>query len=514
MARIIVFLLAVVALAFAKALQQQDEQVQYRLPWRRPASHDPKKHVRTTANLIATVKRSKKMIADMVHHRKELAEAAGKVVAHAWFNKHTRDLTTEEEDPTPAPAPLTEAEKEEKIIEDGGSDDVARADGTEASDPSSEPPAEAPPSSSTERVPNRTIKTDAAELAKLKAEEKAKMLKEMPGNYLHDKMDARAKKQFKRSPLARGAALSSKCNSRCAAKSGCNVRCQLSRDRYQLAVAKATFKKDYVNPVKYVNNNSTHKSWAKNPSQNQRFYSGEAAIGACNRRCEDAKKNYQKARLMYMKTFHTKCQNGHIKNTDTLNGKPLSDQGNPSGDTPGDITTKGGYAGVGAGRPLGKAGAGQVNFPNFQKYNWKDCPSYENQAQKSSASNPVTHDPDRQKSWSSANKEEQAEAAKEAEAKAKEMRERQEQIIASSSGASASSSSSSSSSSSGDTSGDTSGDSSGDSSGDTSGDSSGDTSSGDTPATDDANKDATKTTKASSSKSSRRGLSSFLRGNA
>ena len=78
-----------------------------------------------------------------------------------------------------------------------------------------------------------------------------------------------------------------------------------------------------------------------------------------------------------MKTFHEPCQNGHIKNTGTYKGKPLSDQGNPSGDTPGDKTTIGGYGGVAKGRPLGSPGAGQINWPNSAKYNWRSqCKSY------------------------------------------------------------------------------------------------------------------------------------------
>jgi hypothetical protein len=82
-----------------------------------------------------------------------------------------------------------------------------------------------------------------------------------------------------------------------------------------------------------------------------------------------------------MKIFHEPCQNGHIKNTGSLNGKPLSDQGNPSGDTPGDKTTIGGYGGSAKGRPLGAPGAGQINWPNSAKYNWRTaCKSYENQS--------------------------------------------------------------------------------------------------------------------------------------
>jgi hypothetical protein len=89
-----------------------------------------------------------------------------------------------------------------------------------------------------------------------------------------------------------------------------------------------------------------------------------------------------------MKTFHENCQNGHIKNTGTLNGKPLSDQGNPSGDTPGDKTSVGGYGGVAKGRPLGAPGAGQINWPNYAKYNWRtDCKSYNNQGKTSSGKN-------------------------------------------------------------------------------------------------------------------------------
>ena len=46
--------------------------------------------------------------------------------------------------------------------------------------------------------------------------------------------DANYRKQFARSKLARGSALSKGCNSRCAAKTPCNERCQQARDRYQL----------------------------------------------------------------------------------------------------------------------------------------------------------------------------------------------------------------------------------------------------------------------------------------
>ena len=167
-----------------------------------------------------------------------------------------------------------------------------------------------------------------------------------------------------RSKLARGSALSKKCNSRCAVKTSCNKRCQLARDRYQLELAKKTYKK---NNVKQYTTSQI----------NQRAYSGQVENGACNARCQAAKTRYQKQRTQYMKTFHVPCQNGHIKNTGTYQGKPLSDQGNPSGDTPGDKTTVGGYGGVAKGRPLGAPGAGQINWPNYAKYNWRtDCKSY------------------------------------------------------------------------------------------------------------------------------------------
>ena len=55
---------------------------------------------------------------------------------------------------------------------------------------------------------------------------------------IHAITDNRFNKQFARSKLARGSALSSKCNSRCSAKTPCNKRCQLARDRYQLDLAK------------------------------------------------------------------------------------------------------------------------------------------------------------------------------------------------------------------------------------------------------------------------------------
>jgi len=181
---------------------------------------------------------------------------------------------------------------------------------------------------------------------------------------LHATTDAKYKKQFARSKLARGSALSKKCNSRCSAKTPCNKRCQLARDRYQLSLAKAKYKKDNV--VKYTST-----------QLNQRYYSGQVSKEKCNSRCQAAKVRYQKQRIQYMKTFHEPCQNGHIKNTGTLNGKPLSDQGNPSGDTPGDKTTIGGYGGVAKGRPLGAPGAGQINWSNSAKYNWRtECKSY------------------------------------------------------------------------------------------------------------------------------------------
>jgi hypothetical protein len=184
---------------------------------------------------------------------------------------------------------------------------------------------------------------------------------------LHATTDHNFNKQFQRSKLARGAAVSKKCNSRCSAKIECNKRCQLARDRYQLKLAKDVYKKNNVK--KYTTSEI-----------NQRSYSGQVEKGACNARCKAAKTRYQRERTQYMKTFHEPCQNGHIKNTGTLNGKPLSDQGNPSGDTTGDKTTVGGYGGVANGRPLGAPGAGQINWPNSAKYNWRtDCKSYENQ---------------------------------------------------------------------------------------------------------------------------------------
>jgi len=178
---------------------------------------------------------------------------------------------------------------------------------------------------------------------------------------LHAKTDANYRKQFARSKLARGSALSKGCNSRCAVKTPCNKRCQQARDRYQLDLAKTKYKKDNV------------KQYTSS-QLNQRQYSGQVAKEKCNSRCQAAKSRYQKERTQYMKTFHVPCQNGHIKNTGTLNGKLLSDQGNPSGDTPGDKTTVGGLAN---GRPLGAPGAGQINWPNWAKYNWRtDCKSY------------------------------------------------------------------------------------------------------------------------------------------
>jgi len=181
---------------------------------------------------------------------------------------------------------------------------------------------------------------------------------------IHSVTDSNYKKQFARSKLARGSAISKKCNSRCSAKTPCNKRCQQARDRYQLDLAKKTYKKNNVK--KYTSS-----------QLNQRYYSGELDNGNCNSRCRAAKDRYQKQRIQYMKTFHEPCQNGHIKNTGTYNGKPLSNQGNPSGDTPGDKTTTGGYGGVAKGRPLGSPGAGQINWPNSAKYNWRtECRSY------------------------------------------------------------------------------------------------------------------------------------------
>jgi hypothetical protein len=181
---------------------------------------------------------------------------------------------------------------------------------------------------------------------------------------IHATTDHNFRKQFARSKLARGSAISKKCNSRCSAKTPCNKRCQLARDRYQLELAKKTYQKNNVK--KYTTS-----------QLNQRFYSGQAANGKCNSRCQSAKKEYQKQLTQYMKTFHENCQNGHIKNTGKYNGKPLSNQGNPSGDTPGDKTTIGGYGGVAKGRPLGAPGAGQINWPNSVKYNWRtQCKSY------------------------------------------------------------------------------------------------------------------------------------------
>ena len=183
-------------------------------------------------------------------------------------------------------------------------------------------------------------------------------------NPLHATTDHNYRKHFARSKLARGSALSKKCNSRCSVKTPCNKRCQQARDQYQLQLAKTKYKKDHGK--KYTSS-----------QLNQRFYSGQKAKGACNSRCQAAKARYEKERTQYMKTFHVPCQNGHLKNTGTLNGKPLSDQGNPSGDTPGDKTTVGGYGGVAKGRPLGTPGAGQINWPNSAKYNWRtDCKSY------------------------------------------------------------------------------------------------------------------------------------------
>jgi hypothetical protein len=181
---------------------------------------------------------------------------------------------------------------------------------------------------------------------------------------IHATTDHNFRKQFTRSKLARGSAISKKCNSRCSAKIPCNKRCQLARDRYQLELAKKKYKKDNVK--KYTST-----------QLNQRYYSGQVSSGKCNSRCKSAKEKYQKQRTQYMKTFHIPCQNGHITNTGYYNGKPLSNQGNPNGNTPGDKTTIGTYGGVAKGRPLGAPGAAQINWPNSAKYNWRTaCKSY------------------------------------------------------------------------------------------------------------------------------------------
>jgi hypothetical protein len=181
---------------------------------------------------------------------------------------------------------------------------------------------------------------------------------------LHDVTDNNFNKQFARSKLARGSALSDKCNSRCSAKIPCNKRCQLARDRYQLRLAQQKYKADNVK--KYTST-----------QLNQRYYSSQVTNGACNSRCKAAKALYEKQRTQYMKTFHEPCQNGHIKNTGSYKGKGLSDQGNPSGDGPTDKTTVGGYGGAAKGRPLGAPGAGQINWQNSAKYNWRTaCKSY------------------------------------------------------------------------------------------------------------------------------------------
>jgi hypothetical protein len=181
---------------------------------------------------------------------------------------------------------------------------------------------------------------------------------------VHAKTDHNFRKQFARSKLARGSALSEKCNSRCSVKTPCNKRCQLGRDRYQLRLAREKYKKDNVK--KYTSS-----------QLNQRAYSGQVKSGSCNSRCREAKALYEKQRIQYMKTFHESCQNGHIKNTGTYKNRPLSDQGNPSGDSPGDKISVGSYGGVSKGRPLGAPGSGQINWPNYAKYNWRTiCKSY------------------------------------------------------------------------------------------------------------------------------------------
>ena len=175
---------------------------------------------------------------------------------------------------------------------------------------------------------------------------------------VHAKTDHNFRKQFARSKLARGSAISKNCNSRCSAKTPCNKRCQLARDKYQLELAKAKYKKDNVKQYTTA-------------QLNQRYYSGQVKSGSCNSMCKAAKALYEKQRIQYMKTFHEHCQNGHIKNTGSYKGKAFSNQGNPSGDSPGDKTTVGSYGGVAKGRPLGAPGAGQINWPNSAKYNWR-----------------------------------------------------------------------------------------------------------------------------------------------
>jgi hypothetical protein len=158
-----------------------------------------------------------------------------------------------------------------------------------------------------------------------------------------------------------------------------------------------------------------------------RNYNANVADGDCNARCKAAKTRYQTARTQYQRTFHTKCQNGHIKNNaNGPNGKPLSYQGNPSGDTPGEKTTIGSYGGVQKGKPLGAPGAGQINWPNWAKYNWRDCASYENQSKTTADTNKKTNDPNMQKSYDNTPPDVK-EAAKEAAAEAKQ-KKKEEQI--------------------------------------------------------------------------------------
>lgn len=474
------------------SLREVDVDVRYKIPSRKVV-FNRELHSSTTSGFIVTSQRSMSQIGVLLGRRAQVAQEAGTYVAKTW-RKHAEEnrfllkrkvqksptpaATTKRKAPAPAPAPEEETPQEyeeqqqEKIIEDGGTDDLARTGQASTSSGSGTSEGDNPDAakegadtegaagSSSDKAPpeEKTIKTEAAAMAEKEAELKKEFNEESTKGYsnlLHDKMDKRARQQFKSSKLARGGALNSKCNSRCSAKAECNVRCQLSGKRYQLAVAKATYKTDNLVPLKYANNKTVvQESTGKVVTVvqgNARSYAGSVADGECNARCVAAKTRYDKARTQYQKTFHQPCQNGKIKNNaNGPNGKPLSDQGNPSGDTPGEKTTIGSYGGVQNGKPLGAPGAGQINWPNWAKYNWRDCKSYENQSKTTADTNPKTHNPNAQKSYDNtpadvleARKEEKAEAA----AKKKE---EQMKIVQRASSSSSSSSGGSSSSSSGD----------------------------------------------------------------
>ena len=62
----------------------------------------------------------------------------------------------------------------------------------------------------------------------------------------------------------------------------CNSRCQLGRNRYELSLAKTTFKKDNV--PKYVGVTVKQGNATVVVKGNSRFYSAEVAVDNCNAR--------------------------------------------------------------------------------------------------------------------------------------------------------------------------------------------------------------------------------------